>query len=445
MAVFSFSWQSVIGLMLLTCVSVLPVATAEELTTTRPEMKKRIEALKNRTSRLPLPPPSSEEIASGRSLVNNGRLRALYLPPLWQSFLVPGWGSSASRNRTSVNSTLKTLEATPDYAFKTRLFWIVSRTNDCQYCLGHQELKLRRVGMTDDQIASLDSRWDFFPANEQAAMNATRILTIHPHLFGDQQITELKSHFTDEQIIDIIYTVARYNAVNRWTSSTGIPQDQSFGGDEHPELDTPTSAEFASVASKVIPVDVSLRPKWESRDAVEAALAKARDRSPRVGLPSMDTARQLVAKDMPGTTPPVWFQAICKIPVAIDAWAQKQSMAREGKTPIDLRIRISWVTARENRAWYSAGHARARFLASGGDESVLESFEALEKNAEPSHAEALRFARKLTSTPHAIDDADVTRLQTHFSNHEVAEIIQVICDSNGFDRLTEALNLPLEF
>ncbi len=82
----------------------------------------------------------------------------------------------------------------------------------------------------------------------------------------------------------------------------------------------------------------------------------------------------------------------------------------------------------------------------GGNESALDSFDALvEDSSQPGHGEALRFARKLTSSPHTIEDADIIRLKEHFSDHEVAEIIQVVCDSNGFDRFTEALNLPLEF
>ncbi|WP_397568850.1 carboxymuconolactone decarboxylase family protein [Schlesneria sp. T3-172] len=416
-----------------------------DLAPTRPEMKKRIQALKERTSRLPLPPPTEQEIASGRPLVNNGRLRALYLPPAWQSFLVPGWGSSsATRPSGGTAALLKRMEADPSYGFKTRLFWIVSRANDCQYCLGHQELKLKRVGMTDDQVASLDARWDLFPAREQAAMKATRKLTLTPHLFTQQDLAELKQQFPDPEVIDIIYTVSRYNAVNRWTASTGIPQDQSFGGEEHSELDTPTSPEFSNLPSKVIPTELKPRPEWESRDDVEAAIKKAHGRKPGVELPKMENAKKVLARLSPGVTPPVWFQALSDLSVALDAWGQKQAMAREGKTSPELRILIAWVTSRENRAWYAAEHARARYLASCGDEGVLYSFKQLEGAASPANAEALRFARKLTTLPQTIVDEDISRLKEHFNDYEVAEIIQTTCDANAFDRFTEALWLPLE-
>ncbi len=57
---------------------------------------------------------------------------------------------------------------------------------------------------------------------------------------------------------------------------------------------------------------------------------------------------------------------------------------------------------------------------------------------------ALAFARKLTSTPQWIDDADIERLRQHYTDRQVAQIVHVICTANYFDRLTETLALPLE-
>ena len=82
----------------------------------------------------------------------------------------------------------------------------------------------------------------------------------------------------------------------------------------------------------------------------------------------------------------------------------------------------------------------------GGSEVDLSDFAALQQAAtKPGHAEALRFVRKLTAAPHTIDDADVARLRESFSDHEVAEIIDLTCDANAFDRFTEVLRLPVEF
>lgn len=433
------------------CATGLSAESESGLTKTRPEMKRKIEALKERESRLPLPALTPEEIAAGKRTVNNARLRSIYLPESWQSSNFssrsttrPAAGQPPLTDAQRLSQTLTQMQAAPDYAFKTRLFWIVSRTNDCQYCLGHQELKLRRAGMNEDLIASLDSKWAAFPDGEQAAMRFTRKATLTPHLVTDEDVLALKKHFKDEQIIDIVQTVAGYNSTNRWTASTGIPQDKSFG-DEPSELNTPTSAEFSQVETKVAPLDYKPRAAWESRTEVDAAWTACRSRSALVTLPTVDAARQAIAADTPGATPPAWVQAVSYTPTtALRLWKHRQAVARDGKLNPILKAELAWVSARENRAWYSAAHARTRLNVLGVSDEVLFSIGANEDAFTPADRAAFAFTRKLTSAPHTIVDDDVAALRKLFSDNEVAEIIFLTCDANSFDRLTELLRLPLE-
>lgn len=426
------------------CATGWAAESGNEPTRTRPEMKKRIEALKDREARIPLPPLTAEETASGRRSVNNGRLRALYLPESWQTNRSTTTATQTSRPQ-NVSATLNQLQQAPDYAFKTRLFWIVSRTNDCQYCLGHQELKLRRAGMLEDQIAALDSKWTVFPPEEQAAMRVARKLTLTPHLIADDDLAPLRQYFTDAQIIDMIQTIAGYNSTNRWTASTGIPQDRSFGSDEPSQLDTPTSPEFAKVDTKVAPLDYQPRAAWESRSDVEAAIAACRGRSPAVKLPSVDAARLALASDTPGLTPPIWCQAMAYSPQsALRAWKHRQAVARDGKLNANMKALIGWVVARENRAWYSLAHARMKLNAMGITDDTLYSIGRDEAGFTPAEMVTFAFARKLSSAPHTIIDDDVAGLRKLYTDNEVAEIIFLVCDANSFDRFTEALRLPLE-
>jgi hypothetical protein len=94
--------------------------TAKQAPATRPAMKQALEDLKKAQPRLPLPPVSEQERADrgGRSIVNNGRMRQLYLPEELR-------GSDFVRG----SDPAMTLDPT----FKTMLFWIVSRVNNCYY------------------------------------------------------------------------------------------------------------------------------------------------------------------------------------------------------------------------------------------------------------------------------------------------------------------------
>src|SRR5436190_1534753 len=70
---------------------------------------------------------------------------------------------------------------TLDYPFKVELFWIVSRTNNCQYCLGHQESKLLAAGLKEDDIAALDGDWSDATPARRAAYAFARKITYEPN------------------------------------------------------------------------------------------------------------------------------------------------------------------------------------------------------------------------------------------------------------------------
>ena len=88
---------------------------------TRPEMKQSLEDLKGRTPRIPLPELTEEEKANlgERGDGYEARLRFHYLPR------GEGQGGGFSREPDPRMSL--------DYRFKTMLFWIVSRANNCHY------------------------------------------------------------------------------------------------------------------------------------------------------------------------------------------------------------------------------------------------------------------------------------------------------------------------
>ena len=134
---------------------------------TRPELKQQLEDSKRSHPRLPLPPPTEEEIAAAKErtgqgarertgqgamggIINNGRMRKLYLPP-----------ELTSGGFTREPDPAMTLKD----SFKTMFFWIVSRANNCTYCQGHQEVKLAADGVSEDTIAAFDGDWsEFTPA-----------------------------------------------------------------------------------------------------------------------------------------------------------------------------------------------------------------------------------------------------------------------------------------
>jgi alkylhydroperoxidase family enzyme len=393
---------------------------------TRPEVKQALEALKAREPRLPLPPPTDEQrqAAGDRPLVNNGRMQAIYLPASWRS---ARWGKDPAM--------------TLDPALTVECFWIVSRGNNCHYCLGHQEHRLGTMGLSDNRIASLDCDWSVFLPKEQAAFALARKLTLAPHTVTGADVEELRKFFSDREIVELVFTIARFNSTNRWTDSMGIPQDRQFR-EVQVRFDVPTGDRFQATESLVAPAADQQRPPLESRSVVEAALANCRQRSARVALPGADEARSVLPTEWRDVAVPEWVRALSLFPETGSAQvASYGAIANEGRLDKLLKAQIAWTCARQDRAWYALAEAQRRLAALGQSADEMFALDRPGETVSPAAREALTFAAKLTAAPHTIADADIARLRKHFSDYETAEVVYVTCSSNWFDRFTETLGL----
>jgi alkylhydroperoxidase family enzyme len=434
-----------------------PSERPKDIPATREEVKEALNQLKLCKPRLPLPPPTEEEQKAAREraaasggaggglgggLVNNARMRALHLPKELQT---------NTGIRPQANSRERDPNQLFDYAFSTELFWIVSRVNNCHYCLGHQEHKLLSAGLADERIAALDGDWGVFTPAEQAAFAFTRKLTFEPHLVGDADIARLKSHYNDAQVFEIVALVSRYNSTNRWTDSLGIPQES------HREFKTPTIEKYQHFVTTVAPVDPSKpkgtsapasmapRPPLEPRGDVETALAQCQKRTPRLPLADESVARALLPEDFPAGELPQWVRLmLSNARSGAGSVTNYLTLLEKGRLAARLQAQIAWIAARNDRAWYALGQARARLRAMGQSDSEIFALDNPTDGFTLSEQQAFKFTRKLTVAPQLIVDSDIENLRTHFSDSEVAELVHRVTTAAYFDRLTEAAGLQLE-
>jgi alkylhydroperoxidase family enzyme len=422
---------------------------------TRQEMLRMLDSLKSRQARLPYKAPA-DAVEGG--VVNNRALRELYLPDLFKSTDPPAGQSSA------------TADPVVDYRFATQMFWIVSRANDCAYCLGHQEGKLKKVGVDEEGLLALDTDWMAFAEPQREAFALTRKLTLTPQLIGDGDIDALKRHFTDDQVLTILYLIGRYNATNRWTDATGIPQEG------YRDFSSALSADALNRPSKVASAVAMPRRHAESFEAWEGRLADAKRRVAR-----LKSTREVPAKAEPiGATKAEPIEATKAEPIEatkaepIEATgaepmeatherllaaipqagptAVRQARDAMGKGKLDSRLKekIAFLAAFEDEAWYmqslvlgrlgAAGVTRkqAYDLAAGDLKSVAERADPVER----AERAALRFVRKLTVDPVQVVDGDIESLGEHYSPYQIAEIIHVVATSAMLDRFTESVGLP---
>jgi Carboxymuconolactone decarboxylase family len=412
---------------------------------TRPTMKELLEDMKQRKPRIPLPPLTEEEKAKGeRGGGYEGRLRALYMP---------GGGNMSLDNK-----------------FKVQLFWIVSRSNNCQYCLGHQESKLLNAGMKEDEIAALDGDWSDFGPAERAAYAFARKFTYEPHKLCDADIDALRKHYKDLQILEMIMSMAGNNAINRWKEGTGSPQNATGGANigrksETPPKETPakhtyvtpTSDTYKTKISKVAPIEIEpkpgepmastvcKRPALESREEVEKMLEAARKRTARLPLVDEEKARELLGADAPKGSLPEWVRLLANFAGQGKSRivSQRQAEEKGDLTPV-MKAQAAWIIARQDRAWYAAGRAKQQLKDLGQTDDQIYTLDGDWSNFTPAERSLFTVARKLAASPVVLTDADVADALKASGPKEVVQMISFVTTCASFDRITEAAGLRLD-
>jgi alkylhydroperoxidase family enzyme len=100
------------------------------------------------------------------------------------------------------------------------LFWIVTRTIDCPYCMGHVEMNWEVIGMTPRQIADRSralsgTDWSGFPEREQNALSLARKLTATPSAVTHQEIQGVVEDFGTDSAVSLLTYVCRCNYMVR--------------------------------------------------------------------------------------------------------------------------------------------------------------------------------------------------------------------------------------
>lgn len=436
---------------------------------TRPAMKRLLEEMKSRPERIPLPEPSADERAAAgddaQALSYENRLRALHLPGTeLRGYL--GFGGTAPQ-RPGAPPPRVVVEPDPalslDYGFKTRLFWIASRANNCQYCLGHQESKLLAVGMTDDDLARLDADWSAFPQREQAAFALARRLTLAPGSVCDADVERCLAHFTPQQVLEMAISVAGNNAINRWKEGIGVPQAATGGNSgwaqsrpdgSHSYL-TPTAPAFAATPSAVAVlgapaggeglVTTVLPAPPAGADEIRAGLAALRSRSPRVAPVGAEEARRILGSVAPDGPLPGWMRLLAWFPVAGPRMARAFVLTETapGIEPVD-RALVRWTVARRNRAWYALGIAERDLRAAGFDDAALADLAGDQTRLSSARRAVLAVADALAASPVACTDAQFAAALEATSPATMTRVVHEVAMESLFDRFTEAAGLPAD-
>ena len=467
---------------------------------TRPELKRLLEDVKVRVPRIPLPELSDgdrEKLGaqadsyesrvkyhylngiepSRNNNSNSANSKASGAPVSAGAVNIADTGNASARDRSIGFSRQQDPLFTLDNALKVELFWIVSRVNNCQYCIGHQESKLLGLGRSEDQIALLDSDWKQSDVASQAAFAFAKKFTLEPNLFSDEDIVGLKAHFTDDQILEMVLSMAGNNSINRWKEAIAVPQNKDGGGfsrvgsgpasnqvDQAADAQrsrgsylTPTSSAFEKTVSNIVVLSdksqaantcatVSRRPALESRDFVGKMLLECKTRKSRI--PLMDESK--TRENIPGTASmagrlPNWVRLLARFPTAGSSRFDS-ILASDDNGDISplLKAQLSWILARQDRAWYALGRARDQLSSLNQSTEKIFALDG-DWSSFPAREQALfRIAKNLGNAPVVLSGSEVKEGIEAAGARDVVQVISYTTSRASFNRITEAFGLPLD-
>jgi len=101
--------------------------------------------------------------------------------------------------------------------------YMTSLTAGCRYCQAHLALGSSRFGAADEKIQAV---WEFrssplFTEAERAALEFAQAASSVPNAVTPEIETELKKHWDDDAIVEILAEVALMGFLNRWNDSMG--------------------------------------------------------------------------------------------------------------------------------------------------------------------------------------------------------------------------------
>ena len=116
-------------------------------------------------------------------------------------------------------------EGTVSEELKMLVSLITSQASGCRYCQAHMT-NLASIYQASD--AKIRAVWEYetsplFTAAERAALRLAFHAALVPNEASAEHFDELKKHFDEGQIVEIVATIALFGYLNRWNDTMATP------------------------------------------------------------------------------------------------------------------------------------------------------------------------------------------------------------------------------
>ena len=167
----------------------------------------------------PLPPEHTPEL---KEQFETFRKRMGFIP---NSILIMQRRPEMVRAFTQMTAVIWSPSSSVDLKLKRLLAHITSRAAGCRYCMAHTAEGAHRLGVDDRKLAAV---WDYktsplFTPAERAALDIAVAAGSVPNAITDEMFLELRKHWSDEQVVEILGVIAMFGFLNRWNDTLATP------------------------------------------------------------------------------------------------------------------------------------------------------------------------------------------------------------------------------
>ena len=172
-------------------------------------------------------------------MMDEARARTAYLPlrseedvrklmPSMQGYArVPNLIRIAAARPKTMEAEMKAWNAlkkerTIDPKLIAEVFWVVSKSNGCGHCMGHIAFSVELSGAPLSKALDIDSEANLDP-RRRATFAFARKVARDSHSVTPTDVASLRPYFKDDQIVELILTICRYDTMNTLAEAFGSP------------------------------------------------------------------------------------------------------------------------------------------------------------------------------------------------------------------------------
>lgn len=266
-----------------------------------------------------------------------------------------------------------------DYVFRTsdafdpklraKMRWVAARANRCEYSQAYAVADLRRLGVSESEIARLRESFAELPERERAALEFARQMTRDASQVTDDEFARLVKQFDEPTVVAMVLQMAFANfqdrlllALNAAVEPDGPlpPLQVRFEPTKPGEKIEPAprpAAQPTEIQRDVLRVIPDADWKSQAFEQLQSQLQSQRARQPRVGVPTWSDVHSRLPAGMYPAEPPIrikWSLVVLGYhPSLGTAWLQGlRTFAREAKQDRVLEESMFWVITRSLQCFY---------------------------------------------------------------------------------------------